>query len=220
MVKIAPSVIAADFARLGAQMSEAETSGADLIHFDVMDGRFVPNLSIGPMVLEAVRRSTQLRIDAHLMITEPERFIDVFAQSGADTIIVHAEATVHVHGAIQQIKRQGKRAGVALNPATPAEQLADILGDVDLVLVMTVNPGFGGQQFIDSMLPKIARVRAMIGQRPIELCVDGGVDQRTAPRALAAGADMLVAGTAVFRHPAGIKAAIDALRGAAAGQSK
>lgn len=220
MVKIAPSVIAADFARLGAQMSEAEASGADLIHFDVMDGRFVPNLSIGPMVLEAVRRSTQLRIDAHLMITEPERFIDVFAQSGADTIIFHAEATVYVHGAIQQIKRQGKRAGVALNPATPAEQLADILGDVDLVLVMTVNPGFGGQQFIDSMLPKIARVRAMIGQRPIELCVDGGVDQRTAPRALAAGADMLVAGTAVFRHPAGIKAAIDALRGAAAGQSK
>lgn len=215
MVKIAPSVIAADFTRLGEQMAEAERSGADLIHFDAMDGQFVPNLSIGPMVLEAVRQSTRLRIDAHLMIQEPERFIDAFARAGADTIIVHAEATVHLHRAIQQVKALGKKAGVALNPATPADQLSDIIGDIDQVLVMTVNPGFGGQQFIASLLPKIGRVRALVGQRPVEVCVDGGIDQHTAPAAIKAGADVLVAGTAVFRHPAGVRLAIAKLHAAA-----
>ncbi len=215
MVKIAPSVIAADFGRLGEQMAEAEQAGADLIHFDAMDGQFVPNLSIGPMVLEAVRRATRLRIDAHLMIANPERYIDAFARAGADTITVHAEATVHLHRAIEQIKSLGKKAGVALNPATPAGQLAELCDDIDQVLVMTVNPGFGGQRFIASMLPKIARVRDMFGRRPVEVCVDGGIDQRTAPAAVSAGAGVLVAGTAVFRDPAGVRAAIAGLRAAA-----
>ncbi|MBI5877003.1 MAG: ribulose-phosphate 3-epimerase [Chloroflexi bacterium] len=212
MVKLAPSVIAADFGRLAEQMCAVEHAGADVVHFDAMDGCFVPNLSIGPMVLEAVRRATRLRIDAHLMIEAPERYIDAFAKAGADTIVVHVEATPHLHRAIEQIKHLGKLAGVAVNPGTPAFQLEAILGSVDQVLVMTVNPGFGGQRFIRPMLHKIEAVRRMIGSQAIELCVDGGVDAATARDAVSAGADVLVAGTAVFSHPNGVAAAIAQLR--------
>jgi ribulose-phosphate 3-epimerase len=214
MLKIAPSVIAADFGHLAEQLAEAERSGADVIHFDSMDGHFVPNLSIGPLVLEAVRRATALRIDAHLMIDQPERFIPQFAGAGADTIVVHVEATVHLHRALEQIRSLGKRAGVALNPSTPAVQVSEVLDNVDQVLAMTVNPGFGGQTFIAQTLPKIKALRSVIGDRQVELCVDGGIDESTAKDAVACGADVLVAGTAVFRHPRGIGYAIDALRSA------
>ncbi|MEP7199053.1 MAG: ribulose-phosphate 3-epimerase, partial [Chloroflexota bacterium] len=180
MLKIAPSVLAADFARLGEQVAACEQAGADLIHFDVMDGHFVPNISIGPMVLEAVRRSCTLRIDAHLMVSEADRYLDTFAAAGADTLIVHVEGNYHLHRLIHHIKRLGKRVGVALNPATPASALREVLDDVDQVLVMTVNPGFGGQAFIPGMVRKIAEISHQIGPRAIELCVDGGVDVNTA----------------------------------------
>lgn len=213
MIKIAPSVIAADFARLGEQMAECERAGADLIHFDAMDGHFVPNLSIGPMVLEAVRRSCKLRIDAHLMLSDAGPYLGDYARAGADTLIVHVEAGPHLHRTIEQIKKLGKRAGVALNPATPASMLSEVLADIDLVLVMSVDPGFGGQGFIAGVLPKIAELRRQIGARPIELGVDGGVDLNWAGEARAMGANLLVSGTAVFRHAAGIASAITALRG-------
>lgn len=218
MIKIAPSVIAADFGRLAAQMAEAEQCGADVIHFDAMDGQFVPNISIGPMVLEAVRRATRLRIDAHLMLASPERYIEAFARAGADLISVHVEGTPHLHRAIEQIHTLGKRAGVVLNPGTPANQLDAIIGSVDQVLVMSVNPGFGGQKFIRAVLPKIEAVRAMIGGRAIEVCVDGGVDRTTARDVVQAGADVLVAGTAVFGHPDGVQAALAQLRAAIGAQ--
>ncbi len=213
MIKIAPSVIAADFARLGEQMAECERSGADLIHFDAMDGHFVPNLSMGPMVLEAVRRSCRLRIDAHLMLSDPNRYLADYARAGADTLIVHVEAGAHLHRTIEQIKKLGKRAGIALNPATPAAMLSEVLGDVDQVLVMTVDPGFGGQSFIAGMLQKIEELSRQIGKREIELGVDGGVDVHSAPLAVNKGANLLVAGTAVFRHGTGIADAIASLRG-------
>ena len=213
MIKIAPSVIAADFARLGEQIAECERSGADLIHFDAMDGHFVPNLSIGPMVLEAVRRSCRLRIDAHLMLSDPDRYLADYARAGADTLIVHVEAGAHLHRTIEQIKKLGKRAGVALNPATPAAMLSEVLADVDQVLVMTVDPGFGGQSFIAGMLQKIEELSRQIGKREIELGVDGGIDLQSAPLARNKGANLLVAGTAVFRHAAGIADAIASLRG-------
>jgi ribulose-phosphate 3-epimerase len=213
MIKIAPSVIAADFARLGEQMAECERSGADLIHFDAMDGHFVPNLSVGPMVLEAIRRSCRLRIDAHLMLSDPDRYLADYARAGADTLIVHVEAGAHLHRTIEQIKKLGKRAGIALNPATPAAMLSEVLGDVDQVLVMTVDPGFGGQSFIAGMLPKIEELSRQIGKREIELGVDGGVDVHSAPLAVNKGANLLVAGTAVFRHGTGIADAIASLRG-------
>ena len=213
MIKIAPSVIAADFARLGEQMAECERAGADLIHFDAMDGHFVPNLSVGPMVLEAVRRSCRLRIDAHLMLSDPERYLADYARAGADTLIVHVEAGAHIHRIIEQIKKLGKRAGIALNPATPAAMLSEVLDDVDQVLVMTVDPGFGGQSFIAGMLQKIGALRRQIGKREIELGVDGGIDLQSAALARNEGANLLVAGTAVFRHEAGIADAIASLRG-------
>jgi len=213
MIKIAPSVIAADFARLGEQVAECERAGADLMHFDAMDGHFVPNLSIGPMVLEAVRRSCRLRIDAHLMLSDAARYLSDYAQAGADTLIVHVEAGPHLHRTIEQIRKLGKRAGVALNPATPASMLSEVLADIDLVLVMSVDPGFGGQGFIAGVLPKIAELSRQIGAREIELGVDGGVDLKSAPEARRMGANLLVAGTAVFRHAAGIPAAVSALRG-------
>jgi len=213
MIKIAPSVIAADFARLGEQIADCERSGADLIHFDAMDGHFVPNLSIGPMVLEAVRRSCQLRIDAHLMLSDPGRYLADYASAGADTLIVHVEAGAHLHRTIEQIKKLGKRAGVALNPATPAAMLSEVLADVDQVLVMTVDPGFGGQSFIGGMLQKIEELSRQIGKREIELGVDGGVDLQSAPLARSKGANLLVIGTAVFRHASGIADAIASLRG-------
>ena len=212
MIKIAPSVIAADFAHLGSQISECERAGADLLHFDAMDGHFVPNLSIGPMVLEAVRRSCGLRIDVHLMLSDPDRYLADYAKAGADTLIVHVEAGVHIHRTIELIKNHGKRAGVALNPGTPAATLSEILADVDQVLVMTVNPGFGGQHFISAMLHKIEELSRQIGGREVELGVDGGVDLQTGPLAHASGANLFVAGTAVFRHAAGIADAIASLR--------
>ena len=213
MLKIAPSVLAADFARLGEQVAACEQAGADLIHFDVMDGHFVPNISIGPMVLEAVRRSCTLRIDAHLMVSEADRYLDTFAAAGADTLIVHVEGNYHLHRLIHHIKRLGKRVGVALNPATPANALREVLDDVDQVLVMTVNPGFGGQAFIPGMVRKIAEISHQIGPRAIELCVDGGVDVNTAPQVIQAGANLLVAGTSVFKHERGIRYAVEILRG-------
>jgi ribulose-phosphate 3-epimerase len=213
MIKIAPSVIAADFARLGEQIGECERAGADLMHFDAMDGHFVPNLSVGPMVLEAVRRSCRLRIDAHLMLSDADRYMADYAIAGADTLIVHAEAGAHLHRSIAQIKKLGKRAGVALNPATPASALSEVLDDVDQVLVMTVDPGFGGQSFIPSMLRKIEELSRQIGKREIELTVDGGIDLQSAPLARKSGANLLVAGTAVFRHAEGIPHAIKSLRG-------
>lgn len=199
-VKIAPSILAADFARLGAQVAEATAGGADYIHADVMDGHFVPNLSIGPQVIAAVRRETALRLDVHLMMEEPERCLEAFCQSGADTLTVHVETCPHLHRTVQQIKELGCGVGVTLNPATPAASLQEIVPYVDLVLVMTVNPGFGGQSFIEGMLPKIRQVRAMLDARNpgAELEVDGGIDSNTARHVVEAGATVLVAGSAIF----------------------
>ncbi len=213
-IEIIPSILSADLTRLGEQVQEAESSGADRIQVDVMDGRFVPNITFGPLVVEAVRRSTGLPIEAHLMIVEPERYVAEFASAGADVIIVHQEATPHLHRAIQQIHHLGKKAGVAINPSTPAAMLEDVLGDVDLVLVMTVNPGFGGQEFIAETLPKIARVRQMMVERGLErdIEVDGGIGAATAPRVVKAGANLLVAGASVFGSKEGVAVAIHRLR--------
>lgn len=197
---IAPSILSADFARLGDELRAVETAGADWIHVDVMDGRFVPNLTLGPVVVEAARRSTSLPLDVHLMIVEPERYVGDFVRAGAATVGVQAEACVHLHRTIAQIKEAGARASVVLNPATPPDALAYVLGDLDQVLVMTVNPGFGGQRFIESMLDKITVLRRWIDERGLatRLEIDGGVSAETIGRASAAGADTFVAGTAVF----------------------
>ena len=198
-IKIAPSILSADFGKLAAEVAAIAT--ADYVHVDVMDGHFVPNLTIGPVVIEAVRRATKLPLDVHLMIENADQWVGAYAKAGADLIGVHAEACPHLHRTIQQIKALGKKAGVSLNPATPAKMLDYVLEDVDLVLVMSVNPGFGGQSFIDSQLRKIEAIRKQIDKigKPIDLEVDGGIDAATAPRAIAAGADVLVAGTATFR---------------------
>ncbi len=200
-VRIAPSILSADFARLGEEIAAIDAAGADWIHVDVMDGHFVPNLTIGPVVVKALRKTTAKPFDVHLMISPIDPFLDAFAEAGADTITVHPEAGPHLHRTIQRIRALGKRAGVALNPATPAKMLDYVIDDVDLVLVMSVNPGFGGQAFIDSQLRKIEAVRTMIDKsgRAIDLEVDGGIDRETAGRAIDAGADALVAGTAAFR---------------------
>jgi ribulose-phosphate 3-epimerase len=213
-VKLAPSILAADFARLGQQVAEAEQAGADRIHVDVMDGHFVPNLSMGAPIVVSLRPVTRVALEVHLMITDPDLFVDEFAGAGADTLIVHQEGNANLHRTVQRVKALGKRVGVAINPATPAGMLEEILPDLDLVLVMTVNPGFGGQHFLHETLPKVQRVRRMIEQlKPgCELEVDGGVDADTAPPAVAAGANVLVAGSAVFGHREGVAAAMKRLR--------
>jgi len=213
-IEIVPSILSADLTRLGEQVQEAEAAGADRIQVDVMDGRFVPNITFGPLVVKAVRRSTRLPIEAHLMIVEPERYVAEFASAGADVIIVHQEAATHLHRTVEQIHELGKRAGVALNPSTPVAMLEDILADVDSVLVMTVNPGFGGQEFIESTLPKIAHLRQMMSGRGLarDIEVDGGIGELTAPRVVKAGANLLVAGASVFAHPEGVAEAIRRLR--------
>ena len=214
-VKLAPSILAADFARLGEQVIEAEKAGADRIHVDVMDGVFVPNISIGPLVVKSLRRVTRLPLETHLMIEQPDRYLKAFADAGSDSLLVHWEGALHLHRTIQQIKALGKGAGVVINPATPASVLEEILPDVDLVLVMTVNPGFGGQEFIHGTLGKIRKVRQMIDRvKPeCDLEVDGGIEPHTAPLAVEAGARVLVAGSAIFQAKEGIAAAMDRLRG-------
>lgn len=199
-ILIAPSVLSADFARLGEEVAAVERAGADWIHVDVMDGRFVPNITLGPPVISAIRKATRLPLDVHLMIVEPEKFIDAFAEAGADTITVHVEASTQLHRTLGTIKSLGKRAGVSLNPATHEDTLRYVIDLVDLVLVMSVNPGFGGQSLIREVLPKVAAVRSMIDarERHVDLEVDGGVTSETAPDIIAAGARVLVAGSAVF----------------------
>ena len=201
MALIAPSILSADFTRLGDQIAEAEAGGADWIHVDVMDGHFVPNITIGPMIVEAARRATNLPLDVHLMIENPDRYLEDFVGAGANFLTVHQETCPHLHRTVQRIRELGARPGVSINPATPVNTLVDALPFVDLVLVMTVNPGFGGQKFIPECLPKIAqlaqRLEAM-GRSDIEIEVDGGIDPTTAPAAVAAGTTVLVAGSAVF----------------------
>jgi ribulose-phosphate 3-epimerase len=201
--RIAPSILAADFTRLADELDSIERGGADLVHVDVMDGHFVPNITIGPFVVEAVRRATKLPLDVHLMIERPERYVTDFVKAGAATVGIHVETCPHLHRSVQQIREAGARACVVLNPSTPAQAVEPVLADVDQVLVMTVNPGFGGQKFIESMLPKIETLRGWIDARglAVALEVDGGIGVETIARAARAGADVFVAGTAVFGAP-------------------
>ncbi|MGD6879433.1 ribulose-phosphate 3-epimerase [Bacillus infantis] len=214
MVRIAPSILSADFSRLGEEIKDVERGGADYIHVDVMDGHFVPNITIGPLIVEAVRPITKLPLDVHLMIENPDQYIEAFAKAGADYITVHAEASRHLHRTIHLIKSYGVKAGVVLNPATPAEALKHIIQDIDMVLLMTVNPGFGGQKFISSVLPKIRQVKEMAAEQglDLEIEVDGGVNEETAKLCIEAGANVLVAGSAVYNQKDRAKA-IAALRG-------
>jgi len=216
MIELVPSILSADFTRLGEQVRQAEAAGAQRIQVDVMDGHFVPNITMGPMVVEAVRRCTKLTLEAHLMITNPQDYIETFAQAGADVIIVHQEVCPHLHRVIQQIKATGKQAGVALNPSTPVFLLQDILSLLDMVLIMTVNPGFGGQDFIHEMLPKISTLHQMIQHRGLhcDIEVDGGISEKTAPQVVQAGANLLVAGSAVYNGKESVDQALTKLRNA------
>jgi len=217
MIKLAPSILSADFARLGEQIDEVAKAGADYIHVDVMDGHFVPNITIGAPVVASIRRVTSLPLDVHLMIEHPERYISEFINAGADIITVHVEASPHIYSTIRLIKELGARAGVSLNPPTPLSAVDEFIHHVDLVLIMSVNPGFGGQSFIPETLPRIANMRKMIDSRKpgIELEVDGGINADNAPAIVEAGADVLVAGNSVFRAEEGISGAMQRLREAA-----
>ncbi|MEE9151786.1 MAG: ribulose-phosphate 3-epimerase [Thermoplasmata archaeon] len=215
MIKIAPSILSADFGNLANAVKEVEKGGADLIHIDVMDGHFVPNITIGPVVVSGIRDTTKLPFDVHLMICEPEKYIPDFVKAGSDIITVSAEASNHLHRAIQRIKENGVKAGVALNPSTSVSIIENILDDIDMIVIMTVNPGFGGQKFIESMLPKIKNTRELIEKKglDIDLEVDGGINPKNAKLAVDAGANILVAGNAVFRGEGSIKENIARLKG-------
>jgi len=216
MIKLAPSILSADFARLGEQIEEVARAGADYIHVDVMDGHFVPNITIGASVVASIRRVTTLPLDVHLMIEHPERYVSDFVKAGADIITVHVEASPHLHATIRLIKELGAQGGVSLSPPTPLGVVEEFLAHVDLVLVMSVNPGFGGQPFIEETLPKIASIRKVLDDRGLraELEVDGGINADNAPDIVKAGADVLVAGNSIFKAQEGITVAIGRLRGA------
>ena len=215
-ISIAPSLLASDFGHLARAAQEAEIGGAEFLHFDVMDGQFVPNISMGMPAVKALRSVSKALYDVHLMIVQPEHYVEEFVKAGADSVTVQAEACVHLQRTLAQIRHAGAKAGVALNPATPPDVLEYVLNDLDLILVMTVNPGFGGQEFLPSMLPKIRRVRAMIEtvSHPIYLQVDGGITAETAGLVTEAGANVLVAGTSIYHHPEGVTEGILALRAA------